>query len=248
MKPFKLVLLFVFAFALAGVAYGQGTGDGFKNLVRGTKHDMTTPHGYPTPTPNFVGATALCEFCHAPHKYNAIGTEPPLLWNIQIATGQYQTYSSSSFDGKATIRNPTAASPTNSAAYYTLLCLSCHDGTVTETGLYHRTSTIGSNTTGTLSGRSLTAVSGLMNDHPVDFTYSASLATTDGGLQIPNEGAAVNVARVGAGNLPLFKDQPGDTSGRLECATCHNPHNPTNGKFLRMANDGSALCLNCHGA
>jgi predicted CXXCH cytochrome family protein len=247
MKPFKLIAILCLLMSTT-VAYAQGTGDGFKDSVRGTPHDMTQPHGFPVPQPNFVGATALCEFCHAPHKYTAIGTEPPLLWNVAIRTGQYQTYSSSSFDGAATIRNPSVASSTNAAAYYSLLCLSCHDGTVTETGLYRRTSTIGATTTGTLNGRSLTAVSGLMNDHPIDFTYGASLATTDGGLQTPNEGSAVSVARVGAGNLPLFKDQPGDTSGRLECATCHNPHNDANRKFLRMDNTGSALCLNCHGS
>jgi predicted CXXCH cytochrome family protein len=247
MKLIK-VLVVLCALSLAGVAYGQGSGDGFKNSVRGTKHDMTQPKGHPTPAPNFVGATALCEFCHAPHKYNAIGTEPPLLWNIQVRSGTFQPYSSSSFEGADTIRNPSEASSVNAAAYYTLLCLSCHDGTVTETGLHRRTSTIGSTTVGTLSGRSLTSVNGLMNDHPVDFTYSAALATNDGGLQIPSEGAGVRVARVGPGNLPLFKDQAGDTSGRLECATCHNPHNNANTRFLRMANQGSALCLNCHGS
>ena len=247
MRPFK-ILAILCVLSLAGVAYGQqtGTGDGFKNLVRNSKHDMTLDHGYPNPQPNFVGSTALCEFCHAPHKYNAVGTEPPLLWNIQVRANGFQTYSSSSFEGVASIRDPSNASPTNAAAYYTLLCLSCHDGTVTDTGLYRKTSGIVG--TGTLSGRSLTAVNGLMNDHPVDFTYSAALATTDGGLQIPNEGAGGATTRVGAGNLPLFKDQPGDTSGRLECATCHNPHNPTNGKFLRLANNRSSLCLNCHGS
>jgi predicted CXXCH cytochrome family protein len=247
MKRFTFLVAILFVLAPAGIALGQGTGDGFKDGVRGTAHDMTTPHGFPTPQPNFVGATALCEFCHAPHKYTALTNQPPLLWNIQVRPGPFQTYSSSSFEGQATIRDPSVASPSNGAAYYTLLCLSCHDGTVTETGLIRKVSTIG-NATGTLSGRSLTSVAGLSNDHPVDFTYSASLATTDGGLQIPNEGTSVAVARVGAANLPLFKDQPGDVSGRLECATCHNPHNNSNGKFLRMANAQSALCLNCHGA
>ena len=109
MKPLK-VLAILCVLSLASVAYGQGTGDGFKNAVRGSKHDMTTPHGFPNPQPNFVGATALCEFCHAPHKYNAVGTEPPLLWNIQVRTGEYQTYSSSSFEGAATIRDPSLAS------------------------------------------------------------------------------------------------------------------------------------------
>jgi predicted CXXCH cytochrome family protein len=92
---------------------------------------------------------------------------------------------------------------------------------------------------------------GLANDHPVDFTYSAALATAAGGLQTPTEGASVRIPSVGKTKpLPLFKDQNTDASGRLECATCHNPHdNSLNGGnyFLRMDNTGSALCLNCHG-
>ena len=89
---------------------------------------------------------------------------------------------------------------------------------------------------------------GLANDHPVDFTYSVALATADGGLKSPTEGASVRIPYVGSPALPLFKDQLSDVSGRLECATCHNPHNHTNNDFLRVANTGSSLCLNCHGS
>lgn len=32
----------------------------------------------------------------------------------------------------------------------------------------------------------------------------------------------------------------------VECASCHDAHNPTNGTFLRSTNTGSALCLACH--
>lgn len=32
----------------------------------------------------------------------------------------------------------------------------------------------------------------------------------------------------------------------VECATCHDPHNTTNGTFLRYSNANSTLCLACH--
>ena len=32
----------------------------------------------------------------------------------------------------------------------------------------------------------------------------------------------------------------------VECASCHNVHDPSNGTFLRMSNASSALCLACH--
>ena len=32
----------------------------------------------------------------------------------------------------------------------------------------------------------------------------------------------------------------------VECASCHDPHSAVNGIFLRITNDGSAVCLSCH--
>lgn len=32
----------------------------------------------------------------------------------------------------------------------------------------------------------------------------------------------------------------------VECASCHNPHTAENATFLRINNNGSALCLSCH--
>ncbi|MBI5196127.1 MAG: cytochrome C, partial [Nitrospirae bacterium] len=30
------------------------------------------------------------------------------------------------------------------------------------------------------------------------------------------------------------------------CGSCHNPHDNSNGTFLRVTNSGSGLCLKCH--
>lgn len=230
------VLVLPLVLVLSGYAYGQFTGDGFKNTVVGSHHDLRS---------DFTGATAVCEFCHVPHKLTAVTPEPPLLWNVQVKSGPYSTYSSSSFNGSDTIRDPSTASSTNNAAFMSLLCLSCHDGTVTQAAFYQVTSGMGG--AGSITPPNI-GTGGLANDHPVDFTYSVALATADGGLKSPTEGAGVTVPYVGSPALPLFKDQPSDVSGRLECATCHNPHNDTNMPFLRMNNDASALCLNCHGS
>ncbi|MBI3593131.1 MAG: hypothetical protein HY099_06610 [Nitrospirae bacterium] len=35
-------------------------------------------------------------------------------------------------------------------------------------------------------------------------------------------------------------------SGRVECPSCHDPHDPSRNTFLRKSNAGSALCLTCH--
>jgi predicted CXXCH cytochrome family protein len=223
--------------AMSSAVFGQFTGDGSKATIVGTPHDLRG---------KFTGATAVCDFCHAPHKFTALTTEPPLLWNVQLKSGPYATYGSagsSTFNAVGTIRDPSTASGANGAAYMSLLCLSCHDGSISQASFYRITSGMG---TGGTADPPQIGISGLTNDHPVDFTYSATLASEDGGLKTPTEGAGVRIPYVGANSFPLFKDQPTDLSGRVECATCHNPHNGTNGKFLRMANSGSALCLNCH--
>lgn len=244
----KKVLVLIFMLAFGGVVYGQFTGDGSKATIVGTKHDLRG---------SFEGSSHVCEFCHAPHKLVSLSTEPPLLWNVQVKQGPYSLYSSSSFDGAGTIRDPSTANSTTSAAYMSLLCMSCHDGAITRASFYTMYSmeggggghTHGPVTAGEGEGELMPpniGIGGLANDHPVDFVYSVALATSDGGLKPPTEGAGIRVPYVGPASLPLYKDQPGDISGRLECATCHNPHNNANGMFLRVNNTGSNLCLSCH--
>lgn len=227
------VLLVALVLVMGSYAYGQFTGDGPKQTIVGTDHDLHT---------KFAGGTVVCEYCHVPHKFNSLATQPPLLWNVQVKPGPYATYSSSSMNG--TTRDPSTASSTNNAAYMSFLCLSCHDGTVTQASFYQVTSGMGG--AGSFTAPNI-GTGGLANDHPVDFTYSVALATADGGLKSPTEGAGVTIPYVGTPALPLFKDQPSDVSGKLECATCHNPHNNANDPFLRQSNSSSALCLNCHG-
>ena len=38
----------------------------------------------------------------------------------------------------------------------------------------------------------------------------------------------------------------GNPEPMVECASCHDPHNPDNGTFLRTANTSSAVCTSCH--
>ena len=38
----------------------------------------------------------------------------------------------------------------------------------------------------------------------------------------------------------------GEEGPRVECTSCHNPHDNAQGYFLRMSNRGSALCFACH--
>ncbi|MBN1447336.1 MAG: hypothetical protein JXA28_05345, partial [Bacteroidetes bacterium] len=36
------------------------------------------------------------------------------------------------------------------------------------------------------------------------------------------------------------------TTDYVECSSCHDPHDDTNGNLLRVSNTSSTLCLGCH--
>jgi predicted CXXCH cytochrome family protein len=234
----RRVLLVILMLGVSGYAYGQFAGDGPKGTVVGSLHDLRSVS---------TGGTVVCEYCHSPHKTTAVTPEPPLLWNVTLKAGPYAPYAGSSTFNATDIRDVSTASSANSAAYMSLLCLSCHDGAISLASFYRQWGELGTAVSVTPPNIGDSAGSGLSNDHPVDFTYSVALALADTGLKSPTEGIGLRIPYVGTTPLPLFKDLPGSSTGRLECATCHNPHKFGAGDFLRMDNAGSALCLNCHG-
>ena len=167
------------------------------------------------------GTTEICKFCHIPHLAQSVSGAP--LWNHQTSIATYTLYSSATFKGTST--QPGATSK---------LCLSCHDGTVAsdsfanggvlQTGSHFMTTTNRVGFGGTLT-----------SDHPISFTYDAGLVGLDATLVTPASANYVDAAS----QIPLF-------AGKLECSSCHGAHDNTYGKFLRVSNAGSALCLKCH--
>lgn len=162
-------------------------------------------------------AGQICVTCHTPHNAQAAQLVP--LWNHAATAATFTLYSSSTL--KAVPGQPSNQSKA---------CLSCHDGTVALDSFGGKTPAGG----GLMTGEDKLGTD-LSDDHPVSFTYDAALATANGGLVTPASAASVDSAKV----VPLF-------GGKLECASCHNPHDNTNTHFLRKANAGSALCLTCH--
>jgi len=162
------------------------------------------------------GTTQICIFCHTPHNAQAVPGAP--LWNHGVTVATFSTYASSTLN--AIVGQPTGASK---------LCLSCHDGTVALDSYGGNAGTHFMDPGGSKLGTDLS------NDHPISFTYDAALATSDGGLKTPVSDKFVDAASI----LPLY-------SAQMQCATCHSVHDNSKGKFLRMLNTGSALCLGCH--
>ncbi len=159
-----------------------------------------------------------CVFCHTVHKTSG---QTPLWSHGMSSVSNYIVYSSPTL--KATVGQPDGSSR---------LCLSCHDGTVALGLVSCRTTPIrmqGGVTTMPASASNLgTDLSG---DHPISFVYDQNLAQLDQHLKDPST---------------LDKKIRLDHNQKLQCATCHNPHDDQYGNFLVMDNTGSALCLSCH--
>lgn len=170
----------------------------------------------------------ICIVCHTPHNSATIVDAP--LWNHAVTASTFTTYTSPTFDGIGTIGQPDGSS---------VLCLSCHDGTVAV-------DSFGGTTGATMITGNANFGTDLSNDHPISFTYDAALATADPGLFDP----AATTVTIGSGSKTKTGtiDNVMLLSGKLQCASCHDVHNGfTNGpKLLRISNASSGLCLACH--
>jgi len=174
---------------------------------------ITTTEHWITPTSGDTG----CQVCHTPHGATTSVTDAPL-WGHAVTAENFTVYSSSTLD----------AGPLGQPDGISKLCLSCHDGVtaITGTTLMTGDKAIGLGTEGSLA-----------NDHPISFTYDATLATTDGDLWDPTSQPSGLGSTIDADLL---------FSHKLQCASCHDVHDNSNDPFLRMSNTESALCLTCH--
>lgn len=180
----------------------------------------TSKHNLSVGGPGTVKATSeaqSCLFCHAPHSASPVAP----LWNRGNPGSTYTPYTSSTSLSRP--GQPTGAS---------LLCLSCHDGTIALGDVLSRGTRIG------MAGGTTTMPAGngnlgtdLSDDHPISFAYTATLAASRGELANP---ATLT------GKVKL------DAGGLLQCTSCHDAHDDSNGKFLVMPNQASALCQTCH--
>jgi len=140
------------------------------------------------------------------------------LWNRKMPAVTYQLYSSSTL--QATLNQPTGSSR---------LCLSCHDGILALGNL--REPPPGEELKlGPMSGKHMLGTD-LSDDHPISFVYDGELAVRQGELVDPT-------------TLP--KSVHLDATKQVQCTTCHDPHEDRRPMFLRMSNDGGAMCLSCH--
>ena len=245
-KYFFVFLLIVLSMVSADVVMSIPVSD------TDNKHNLSSSatHGGPHAQPVSTGGTdQICIFCHTPHS----ATPDSTLWSRPDPNSStFKLYG-----GQLVIKGDLPGSPANSVDHskYQLagpdpypsgssrLCLSCHDG-VTAIGLLNIGTPIAM-----VSGQEVVTGSAMINletSHPISFVYDtdvlADIVSVRGDTyQLPL-------------NLTVFT--PLDGANKMQCTTCHDPHEDTKADgysvpFWRhrgtpIVNPYEDVCNQCH--
>ncbi|MFV2059064.1 MAG: cytochrome c3 family protein [Gammaproteobacteria bacterium] len=212
--------------------------------IIGSAHDFNTANANGS-----AWDTQICLACHTPHNAQAGAQQIAPLWGHDTTAATFTLYTGVANSGVlpgTTSLNAVVGQPTGTS----LLCLSCHDGTVAVDSFGGKANGGGLTRIGTLR---LTADLGtdLSNDHPISFLYDANLATQDGSLWGPTDVAhqITTLASPNGGVRTGTIDEVLLENSKMECSSCHDVHNTFTGAepmLLKISITGSQLCLSCH--
>ncbi len=189
--------------------------------IQNSAHDLT----YSGNTYYTTQTTELCIFCHYPHKTGS----QTYLWNHTASSATYSFYTSS------TMNATTPTSVSGSSAY----CLSCHDGTVALGNLIMggNFQMVGNDSLQPTS--SAYVGTNLTDDHPISIQYEDGLFGSTNEDPDLRDRTSANAVTYGSYTLYLENE-------KVECGTCHDPHDTTNDPFLQAPTTNSAICFICH--
>jgi predicted CXXCH cytochrome family protein len=249
-----VVGLFAASLAFAGSAPGTG--------IKSTAHDLSST--IYTTAAELAAGDRICIYCHAPHNVvkaaDAAALTPSVtyvpLWNHKFSTvTAYTMYTNTSTGDIPNLTSHQLNATLGQPGGVSLLCLSCHDGSVgvNEYGNFYTTNSTGSNPnmslkgngTGTRIANSAKIIGGaaaggttadLSNHHPIGFNYAAVAAIDD---EIADPSTMMNT---------YYTIDQLLWNGKMECTTCHDVHNTKNEglKFVWKSDNKSAFCLTCH--
>lgn len=236
MKTKKLILALSLGLMIPVMSMGQSTlGPG----TLGSQSSLGNPHNFSGYAWNpYNSATKqggqICQPCHTPHNSNITAAAP--LWNHEITSAAFTVYESENTTTEAI--NGGFPVPDGTS----LLCLSCHDGSVALASFGSQVGT--DKLTG---GANLTE--DLRNDHPVSIVYdnyaSASVGFLRGSTYLYATSFDATAGTYAAGTKTIATGLL-DKNGKMQCTSCHYGHGNSNGYILKMNNRGSLLCLACH--
>lgn len=252
-----LVVVALGLFLASSAAAGPGDG------INGTVHDLSTGT-YAVGSPDSL--QRICIFCHAPHntyKLSETNGGPGAgvgggdtagdafdylpLWNHELTANaeSFQMYwngpgaPESGAKASQAIQNGMVPGGTS------LLCLSCHDGSVAVNSYgnasWQLPQSVGAGGIAITQQMFLIGKDAYLgNHHPIGFNYDA-VAAVDTEIR---EADAASMGEAGTVRDHLY----GDGNAMMECGTCHSVHNKGNtGETLLWRSDvNSQLCLTCH--
>lgn len=159
----------------------------------------------------------ICLPCHTPHNAQRDNRgESLVLWNHAITEQTFEMYTTS------------AGHKGGQPEGHSKLCLSCHDGVTAIDSFGGNNGSF--NNVRIAPDRPSNLGTDLRNDHPIGVQYPPPDLT---GYHDKSTFTGVKVVTVNGVD-------------RVECTSCHDPHNNSLGMFLRQTLSGSALCLECH--
>lgn len=206
--------------------------------VVNSPHDMVFS-GFATDSANL---NEVCIYCHTPHGAVTSASQVPLWNNTPAATVDATVYTSATIDFAF---NDASINLTDAR-----MCLSCHDSGV---GVLVNLPNVGIiDTTVVPSVMDANALIGtnLSNDHPIGMNLTANPEAIDRNDHDPLNSAAIKtIAQITGAtgfNSPASKIFFNGASNTMWCSTCHDVHSNDFPPFLRMSNDGSAMCKACH--
>ena len=232
----KLAVALLLLLCCAVSAWAKGTAN-----VKNTIHNLSSSQTNPLYSMYQSDESEICIFCHTPH--GGVLTGP--LWNRSLATGPWTHYNSATLSTYMQ-----GLSATRAVNDESLLCMACHDGSISVMHLLNPSNTLGRNPESQFTfnddvkivplfdgspGAKIGGVRGnagafgdLTDDHPISFSYDQVLGSTEylaGGAkenQLRIVGTTVNPASAlgWQGEGVRFFG----TDNRVECSSCHDPH------------------------
>jgi len=225
--------------------------------INGTVHDLGTAHNgmnFTAVPPDSLNR--ICIFCHAPHNAYRLSTaaggagpQAPAafdylpLWNHTLqANTAYSPYDNGPGAPQTGPKASQAIINGITIGSTSLLCLSCHDGSVAVNSYGNGAQLATSQSTGitTIGGSYIIGKDKYLgNHHPIGFNYDDVQA---GDPEIRNADTAMLTPS------SFIRDHLYTGGTNMECGTCHSVHNKGNaGETLLWRSDqNSELCLTCH--
>jgi len=234
----RLLFVLVALLLVSAVMYSQQ----IPTATQGVRANMRLgPHDFSADSGAVKGASnSICAYCHSMKVPAAEAMNNMPQWNRKNNVGgTYGVYSSPTLTA--------AIADVKSDENYSLLCMSCHDGSALFAINSYTTGKRPRTTTGFTWDTTLTVPTevsfgpggefSLSHTHPVNFTYDNALAAADGGLFNPVSSSLAFDGGTGA-KFRLF-------GGKMQCSTCHNVHMKS-GIGTYASSTGGKLCISCH--